>query len=159
MSQDDYDRSVATAYELVHNEGSEAILPSKLTQGLLGAPVTARRWLSLASPYKDGEEDYFSSDLGDAQLKRRFGALPARTPICILYSEADEWVPGFVDKKALIRKWIGYIKESGGKVDEVHSGIIEGASHNLKRSKPEAVEEMLRRVLGFLSSLRTPASL
>jgi pimeloyl-ACP methyl ester carboxylesterase len=159
MSQETYHQSVAAAYALIAADTPEEILPIGITQGLFSAAVTARRWLSLASPYKDGEEDYFSSDLSDLQLKRRFGALPARTPMCILYSGADEFVPDFVDKRALVQKWIGLIKENGGKVDELHSGVIEGASHNLKRDEPEVVSELVRRVLGFIGTLRTSASL
>jgi alpha-beta hydrolase superfamily lysophospholipase len=159
MPQDVYDNSVAAAYALVAEDKPEGLLPTSVTHGLFGAPVTARRWLSLTSPYKDGEEDYFSSDLSELELKRRFGALPARTPMCILESGADEHVPTYVDKAALVQKWIGLIKGNGGKVDELHSGVIEGASHNLSNNNPEVVEELVRRVVGFIGTLHMSASL
>ena len=159
LSQEGYRKSVSAAQALVDAGAPDEILPEKATEGFFGAAISARRWLSLASPFKDGEEDYFSSDLSELQLKRRFGALPARTPICILCSGRDEFVPHYIDKAALVQKWIGLIKENGGKVDELHSGVIEGASHNFKRDGPEVISEMVRRVLGFIGTLRTSASL
>jgi hypothetical protein len=159
MSPEQYDKSVAAAQALVAAGMPEEILPNSVTNGFFGAPVCARRWLSLASPNHDGDEDYFSSDLSDNQLKRRFGVLPARTSMCFLYSGSDEWVPAFVDKAALVKRWIEVVKAQGGKVDEVHSGVLEGASHNLKKDSPAVVAELVRRVLDFVGGLRQSASL
>jgi len=122
-------------------------------------PVTASRWLSLASPNRDSEEDMFSSDLSEERLMGIFGALPTGLPLCILYSGDDEYVPKTVDKEGLLKKWIGIVKKGKGVIDEEFSGVIEGASHNLAGNKEEVVQDLVRRVLGFLNGLSTHSNL
>jgi hypothetical protein len=158
MSHDHYVKSIAAAQAMVSEGKADEIVPSSETHGFFAAPVTARRWLSLLSPNHDGEDDYFSSDLPDTQLNRTFGMLPAHTPLCILYSGADEYVPPEIDKNALVSKWIKVVQRHG-KADTEHSGVINGASHNLKRDSADTVPELFRRVIGFLGSLRSSASL
>jgi hypothetical protein len=158
MPHDQYAKSVAAAQAMVSEGNVDEILPTSVTYGFFGAPVTARRWLSLLSPNHDGEDDYFSSDLPDTQLSRTFGILPAHTPLCILYSGADEHVPPEIDKMALISKWINIVQRHG-KVDTKYSGVIDGASHNLKQDSADVVAELVRRVIGFLGDLRSFALL
>jgi alpha-beta hydrolase superfamily lysophospholipase len=160
MSKEQYDKSAAAAQALVNEGKADEIMPSSGSGGFFGAPVNARRWLSLLSPNHDGEDDYFSSDLTDDQLNRTFGALPARTPLCILYSGADEFVPPSTDKWCLLKRWIGIAHKNGnGKVDTLHSSVIEGATHNLKKDPEDVVAHVCRRVVGFVGSLRSPALL
>ncbi|TGO59110.1 hypothetical protein BCON_0048g00360 [Botryotinia convoluta] len=147
---------IALAQKMVEAGDGEEILPSKATEGFFGSPVCARRWLSLASPNHDGDDDYFSSDLTDEQLKKTFGSLPVRSPLLILFSGNDEYVPKYVDKEALVKRWIGFVKKGDGKVDEENSAVIPGASHNLTKS-PEAVPELVNRVLGYLKGLSSQA--
>ncbi|GJW16757.1 clathrin heavy chain 1-like protein [Tanacetum coccineum] len=52
-----------------------------------------------------GDDDMFSSDLSDDQLKQRFGHM-CNTPCHVLYSMADEYVPDYVDKKALAERQV-----------------------------------------------------
>ncbi|ESZ96462.1 hypothetical protein SBOR_3194 [Sclerotinia borealis F-4128] len=152
MDADILKSSISLAQKMVEAGDGEEILPSSATQGFFPSPVCARRWLSLASPNHDGDDDYFSSDLTDEQLKKTFGSLPARSPLCILFSGNDGYVPKYIDKEALVKRWIEFVKKGDGKVDEENSGVIPGASHNLTRS-PEAVPELVKRVLGFLKGL------
>jgi hypothetical protein len=158
MSRDHYNQSVAAAQAMVNDNKADEIMPTSETHGFFGAPVTARRWLSLLSPNHDGEDDYFSSDLLDTQLNRTFGMLPVRTSLCILYSGADEHVPQEIDKVALINKWTRVVQKHG-KVDTEYSGVITGASHNLKRDSADIIADLLGRAIGFLNSLRPSASL
>lgn len=158
MPHDQYTKSVAAAQTMVSEGKADEIVPTSVTHGFFGAPVTARRWLSLLSPNHDGEDDYFSSDLPDTQLNRTFGMLPAHTPLCILYSGADECVPPEIDKVALVTKWIKVVQQHG-KVDTEHSGVIDGASHNLEKDSADVVAELSRRVIGFLGGLRSSALL
>lgn len=158
MPHDQYAKSVAAAQAMVSDGKADEIMPTSETQGLFGAPVTARRWLSLLSPNHDGEDDYFSSDLADSRLKGTFGMLPAHTPLCILYSGADEHVPPEIDKMALVCKWIKVV-QTHGKVDTGHSGVIVGATHNLKRDSADVVADLVRKVIGFLGGLRSSALL
>lgn len=118
-------------------------------------PISARRWLSLASPNKDGDDDYFSSDLTRQQLTSTFGMLPARTPLCVLISGADEYIPKNVDKILQLKRWITVIQNGEGKIDLQNSGILDGATHNLENNTPEIVGNFVARVMSFLSNLET----
>ena len=147
-----YDEGCKVAQEMVNAGQGEGIMPSRFA--IFGpSPVCARRWLSLASPNHDGDDDYFSSDLSDEQLMKSFGSVPARTPLCILFSGGDEYMPKTIDKAALTGKWICFVKKGSGKVDEEHSGIVENATHNLTGDAEKIVADLVKRVLGFLAAL------
>jgi pimeloyl-ACP methyl ester carboxylesterase len=136
-----------TAEQWCKENKGEHILPLYLTSSNFGRnPVTARRWVSLAC--KGGEDDYFSSDLTDAQLKTTFSKVDK--PLLILYGSEDEYVPGYVDRKALVNRWIPFVK---GKVDEQSRELLKGASHNLNGDEKEVVDELVKRVGNFLSSI------
>lgn len=145
--------SISVAQSLVKEGKPDAILPKFSTPGFLDLPVTASRWLSLTSPNHDGEDDYFSSDLTDEQLKKTFGSWPKETKFCVLFSGNDEWVPKSIDKEAMMKRWIGFVKEGGGVVDEVSSGVVVGATHNLNGDDGKIVSELVGRVVGFLKGL------
>jgi len=147
------EKSVKLAELMVKEGQGEDVLPFSVTGGFLGTPVCARRWLSLASPGKDGDDDYFSSDLEDGQLQKTFGKLPSRTPLCILYSESDEHVPEFVDREGVVKRWMEFVRQGGGVVDEKHSGLVKDATHNLKGNPEKVVQDLLKRVVGFLERL------
>jgi hypothetical protein len=149
-----YNSSCVAAKKMVDEGNGEEILPKKETNNAPG-PCTARRWLSLASPNHDGDDDYFSSDLTDEQLLKTFGRLPERTKLCVLMSENDEYVPKSIDKMGLIKRWTGIVKRGEGRIDEVNSGVVKGASHNLGKDGDgeEIVKDLVRRVLGFLDGL------
>jgi hypothetical protein len=159
MEPDVYQRSCIAAQKMVDEGNGEEILPKRETDSVFPAPCTARRWLSLASPDHNGDDDYFSSDLSDGQLMKTFGALPAGTPLCILMSGSDEYVPTSIDKAGVIERWVGIVKRGKGPVDEVHSGVVEGASHNLAKDGEEIVGDLVRRVLGFLEGTREKTKL
>ncbi len=156
-----YEGSCTLAQSMVDaGEGNE-ILPGKSMKSFFGAaPVSAKRWLSLASPNHDGDDDFFSSDLTDEQLMKTFGKLPKGTPLCIMHSGSDEYVPKDLDKEGLIHRWIGIVKKGDGVVDEVNSVVLEGATHNLAGCSEEVLSRLVKRVLGFLDGLDgTPANL
>jgi len=153
MEPEIYRNSCIAAQKMVDEGNGEEILPTRATGNVLPAPCTASRWLSMASPNHDGDDDYFSSDLKDKQLEKSFGSLPKRTMLCVLMSEDDEYVPKSVDKEGLIERWTGIVKRGEGKVDEVHSGVVKGACHNLRNNGEEIVGELVRRVVGFLEGL------
>jgi hypothetical protein len=150
-----YDESCKIAQAMVDAGKGDEILPGKFNP----CPVTAKRWLSVASPNHDGDDDYFSSDLTDAQLMKSFGALPKKSPLCILLSGADEHVPKSIDKQGLVDRWIGFAKKGEGVVDGKNSGVIEGASHNLEKNSEDVVQDLVKRVLGFISWLPAQANL
>jgi hypothetical protein len=154
MEPDFYKSSCIAAQKMVDEGNGEEILPKRETNNAIG-PCTARRWLSLASPNHDGDDDYFSSDLSDEQLLKTFGKLPERTKLCVLMSENDEYVPKSIDKEGVIERWTSIVKRGEGMIDEVNSGVVKGASHNLGKHGDggEIVEELVRRVLAFLEGL------
>ncbi|TVY34104.1 UPF0613 protein [Lachnellula subtilissima] len=155
-----YKSSCAAAQAMVDAGDSAEILPSKKTDNFFSnCPVSAYRWLSLASPNHDGDDDYFSSDLTDEQLMKTFGSLPATSPLCILFSDADEYMNKDIDKMALTKRWIEITKRGAGKVDEENSVPLEGASHNLAGNSDEVVQGLVRRVLGFLSGVSANSNL
>ncbi|OWP03244.1 hypothetical protein B2J93_2976 [Marssonina coronariae] len=149
-----YVGSCAVAQGMLDIGDGDEIMPSYSMRNFFGtAPVSAKRWLSLASPNHDGADDFFSSDLSDERLMQTFGKLPKGVPVCVMHSEKDEYVDAGIDKGALIERWIEAVKKGGGSVDELHSGVIKGATHNLQTCSDEVIERLVERVLGFLDGL------
>ncbi|OCK81337.1 putative UPF0613 protein PB24D3.06c [Lepidopterella palustris CBS 459.81] len=155
LSPAEYDEGVRFAREMVENGRGRDILPNSTAFALFGAPVTATRWLSLASPDKKGEDDYFSSDLDISQLTTTFGSIKKETPFMFLFSEADQHVPDSVDKMALVTKWTDVIRGNGGVVDSRNGGVVPGASHNLEGDRPEVVTDLIERVKRFLARVES----
>ncbi|RDL42150.1 uncharacterized protein BP5553_02129 [Venustampulla echinocandica] len=150
VGPDVYKKGCETATAMIESGNGEAILPACFSPS--PAPVTARRWLSLASPNHDGDDDYFSSDLTDEQLMKTFGSLPRSSPLCILYSGSDEYVAETIDKEALVERWIDIVNRGNGKVDELNSAVIKGANHNVS-GNAESLEDLVERVVGFLGGI------
>jgi pimeloyl-ACP methyl ester carboxylesterase len=145
------------AKEWVDSGRSNDVLPASIIgKDFIQTATTAYRFLSLLSPDMDGDDDYFSSDLPDAKLRRTFGAFKD-TRLLILYSGADEHVPAFINKKALVEKWSKFVKEGGGIVDEENGGIVENAHHNLNEDNEEVVQDLVRRVSGFVGKIQDNA--
>ena len=151
-SKEQYDQANKLAQEWIETGRGEDCLPRAVVLSALGStPVTARRWLSLASPDKRGEDDYFSSDLPDERLQSTFGKVSV--PLLILMGEKDEYVPPHVDRKAMVGRWVKVLKENNAPVDSKSEELLGGASHNLNSSPEDVVDELCKRVIGFLESL------
>lgn len=149
-----YDGCVSMAREYIEDGRGHDVLPISVTGNLFQTPISANRWLSLASPGPDhaGQDDFFSSDFDAERMRRIFGkAGSTRTRLSVVCGGNDESVPPGVDKHALIEKWLTHIKEGGGVVDD-DAGIINGASHNLGEGG-EPTEDLKRRILGFIDRL------
>ncbi|XP_042516234.1 UPF0613 protein PB24D3.06c-like [Macadamia integrifolia] len=102
------------------------------------APITAYRYHSLCAYM--GDDDMFSSDLSDDQLKMRLGHM-ASTPCQVIFSMADEYVPEYVDKKALVEK----LCRAMGGAEKVE---IEWGNHSLSNRVAETVEAIVDFVKG-----------
>lgn len=96
-----------------------------------GAPVTARRWHALAAA--GGDDDLFSSDLTDGQLRSMYGPL-AQLPALLLISGSDEYVPAHVDLPALGRRLAAAIGSSAKAV------VVEGGVHTLEGHEAAACD-------------------
>ncbi|KAJ5493188.1 Fusarinine C esterase sidJ [Penicillium diatomitis] len=151
--------NLAKTMPWTHN-GKDAILPMDLTAvlGLPGdAPLSARRFLSLASPDSPdspSEDDLFSSDLSDKRLEQTFGKIGTRgllgSKLCVLQSANDEFCPSWIDKEALMERWKSATEAGGIEWDTEASGIVPGASHNVQDL---GQEDLIERILRYLSGL------
>ncbi|KAJ0976096.1 hypothetical protein J5N97_018061 [Dioscorea zingiberensis] len=97
------------------------------------APITAYRYHSLCAYM--GDDDMFSSDLSEDQLRLRLGHL-SNTPCQIIFSMADEYVPDYVDKKALVER----LSRAMGGAEKVE---IEWGNHALSNRVEEAVQAIV----------------
>lgn len=93
-----------------------------------------------------GDDDFFSSDLDDDTLAASFGRF--KSPVLVLFSEEDEFMPKHIDTAALIKRWSGFCRAPGAISDL--STTIPGAAHNVRQ--PEARVLMVDRVAKFLGS-------
>lgn len=102
-----------------------------------GAPITAYRYHSLCAYV--GDDDMFSSDLSDDQLRMRLGHM-SQTPCQVIFSMADEYVPEYVDKKALVER----LCRALGGAEKVE---IEWGNHSLSNRVAEAVQAIIDFVI------------
>jgi pimeloyl-ACP methyl ester carboxylesterase len=142
------------AREWTNSGRGDDVLPvSVVGKDFMRTATTAYRFLSLLSPNMDGDDDYFSSDLPEEKLRSTFGAFKG-TPLLVLFSGDDEYMPGSIDKKGLVAKWSKIVSEGGGIVDEEYGGIVEKAHHNLNDDGDEVVQDLVQRVYGFLERIQ-----
>jgi pimeloyl-ACP methyl ester carboxylesterase len=145
---------IKLAKEWMESGRSNDVLPvSLIGKDFMRTPTTAYRFLSLLSPDKNGDDDYFSSDLPEEKLRTTFGAFK-KTALLILFSGSDEHMAASIDKTALVKKWSGFVKDGGGVVDEEHGGIVDNAHHNLNADDDQVVQDLVRRVRGFLGRIQ-----
>ncbi|KAF4123188.1 Protein of unknown function (DUF1749) [Geosmithia morbida] len=117
-------------------------LPPAKVPKALGSYMTAYRLRSFLA--RDGDDDYFSSDLSDDQVRKYWGRF--KSPVLVAHSEKDEYVPGHVDQEALSKRY----REASPLVSPL-SGLIPNTGHTVKHE--EAREWLAKRVGEFLESL------
>lgn len=122
--------------------GDDYLLPNEFKKACFNTPVSVFRWLSLAQ--RGGQDDYFSSDLPDEELKQTFGKLTK--PVLVLFSERDQYVPQSVDKLKLIKRWESAVDP------KVRSGfhIVKNGCHNLQSL--ESFAEFTALVASFVKA-------
>jgi pimeloyl-ACP methyl ester carboxylesterase len=141
------------AYMLLQEGKGEEIMPleGNPVAKEFGAPITAYRLDSLLR--LRGDDDYFSSDLDDADLARTFGKIPKESPMMFLWGSEDPYVPAHVDREGILKRWTDVVRQGNGVVDDAHGGVIKGAHHNLNDDPKEVVQDLVERVLGFLKGI------
>ena len=154
-----YDQLVGIAKNHTHQDNIEYVLPLSMTAKLgwpSDVPICARRFLSLASPdspANPSQDDVFSSDLTDQRLQDTFGAIPTRkllrTQLLVLYSGNDEYCPKWVSKENLLQRWRNVLKDKWADA----SGIVEGASHNVKGVGEAPQRDLIHRIVHYLGSV------
>lgn len=153
----------AVAAEGAEEGGVDTILPLWMTSYIYPAdtPISARRFLSLFSPDSPGcpgEDDMFSSDLGDEEFGKTFGKIRERGllrhKLLVLMSGADQAVPDWVDKEKLLARWEAATDREGEpQIWDRNSGLIPGASHALSNDdQAEPRRFLVGRVLGYLQA-------
>ncbi|KAK6069335.1 UPF0613 protein PB24D3.06c 2 [Seiridium cupressi] len=164
-----YDELIGIAKKAICQDKKwDTILPLSLTSQLgygPTTPISARRFLSLASPdspQSPGEDDYFSADLSDEQLSTTFGAIQQRAllknKLMVAPSGADQAVPAWIDKERNLSRW-ETSTDHNGKFrfwDQKHSGVIPGASHafsNDDQAEPRRI--LAERVISFLQIIES----
>ncbi|KAK4212776.1 esterase lipase [Rhypophila decipiens] len=166
LPHDILEESIAAAKSMIDAGEGDEIIPRKLLPPVFSSPVSAYRWWSLAA--KGGDDDFFSSDMTDEEICKKFESVKNR-PIIFLPGEKDEMVPPTVDREALLDRWIAAVTridsaEGGGAASESWcktditrclSGFIPGGDHLL--SERAAREWAGERVAQFLACLEKSA--
>nr|XP_043628171.1 UPF0613 protein PB24D3.06c [Erigeron canadensis] len=118
------------ASKLISEGRGSELMPREANQD---SPISAYRFHSLCAYM--GDDDMFSSDLSDDQLKQRLGHM-SNTPCQVIYSMADEYVPDYVDKKALVQR----LCRAMGGAEKIE---IEWGNHSLSNRVAEAVQAIM----------------
>ncbi|KAL9233099.1 hypothetical protein vseg_008137 [Gypsophila vaccaria] len=114
------------ASKMISEDKGTDLMPREANED---APISAYRYHSLCAYM--GDDDMFSSDLSDDQLRMRLGHM-SNVPCQVIYSMADEYIPEYVDKKALVER----LCRALGGAEKVE---IEYGNHSLSNRVAEAV--------------------
>jgi hypothetical protein len=145
----DNSKYIQHAQQLVSQNQGDEMMP----RSSFWAPITASRYISLFD--KDGDDDFFSSDLTDEQLRERLGHVSrqggsSELDVLAVYSGKDEYVPSFVDKDKLLKRMVDAMND-GGRCTNAKGLMLPNANHNLSKSEGDArtfvdaVGELLRK--------------
>ncbi|KAF2583035.1 hypothetical protein F2Q68_00000665 [Brassica cretica] len=118
------------AANMIKEGRAEELMPREADPS---APISAYRYHSLCAYM--GDDDIFSSDLSDDQLKTRLGHM-ANTPCQVIFSMGDEYVPDYVNKKALVNR----LSKAMGGAEKVE---VEHGNHSLSNRVHEAVQAIM----------------
>jgi pimeloyl-ACP methyl ester carboxylesterase len=156
MTRPEYQRNIAHAKALVESGKEEEMMP----RNSFWAPITASRFLSLQDI--GGDDDFFSSDFSDDELKLRLGHIANVTEnsglkTLVAFSGEDEYVPDHIDKKQLLdRLCMAMRKDGAGAENDCHviPLMLELGNHNLsnddgndKQIFVQSVKDLLWQVL------------
>ncbi|PNS17621.1 hypothetical protein CAC42_3016 [Sphaceloma murrayae] len=154
LDKSTYDHANDIAQKMVRDGKESDCMPNEITGAVFGqCAITAKRWLSLASPDQKGDDDYFSSDLPDERLQATFGSISRDTHLLLLYGAADEHVPEYVKPVEMLERWTTFASKAGAKVHPESRALLRGASHNLNGDPQPVLDELYRRVTAFLADL------
>lgn len=147
MSIDLIEEANALAKKYIDEGHPKELMPHKYTVNFFDTPINAYRWYSLYS--KNGDDDYFSSYLTDDDLRSTYGKFDK--PLLVLYSASDEYVPEFVDKELILKRFQAATTPG---MWSPYSRLVDGGLHALgKGSKPTAINEAVSTTIKFIESL------
>lgn len=153
MEQLDYEMNIQHARKLQEQGREDEMMP----RSCFWAPITAARFLSLQDI--GGDDDFFSSDLGDDELSiklKHIGQRGGQTGLkaLVAFSGEDEYVPASVDKDLLLQRLCAAMNVGCENGDTTAIPLmIPSGNHNLSNEEGDkevfvaAVRDLLKRVI------------
>jgi len=143
MLEPGYDENIMIARTLVEQGKAEEMMP----RSAFWAPITAQRLLDLQG--MDGRDDFFSSDLSDAQLKERLSHVgdSANRRVLVQFSGKDEYVPESVDKQVILERLCSAMNVNHQVATPLY---LENANHNLSLAQGDG-DRFVAKVAELLS--------
>lgn len=130
MMESNYKQNIQIAQSLLDNGKHDEMMP----RSAFWAPITARRFLDLQG--MNGRDDFFSSDLTDAQLRERLGhvgrSVVEDLKVLVQFSGKDEYVPAHVDKELLLNRLCNAMNSEQYSV--ATPCYLPNANHNLSKA-------------------------
>jgi hypothetical protein len=159
MLQPNYDTNIAHAKSLVEVGRGEEMM----SRDAFWAPITASRFLSLQD--FGGDDDFFSSDLSDVELRLRLGHIgkvsnQTGLRVLVAFSGQDEYVPDFVDKKTLLDRLCMAMRSNNNCSTSTSSGqerilplLLDTGNHNLSNEEGNDKERFVQHVEAMLGQV------
>ncbi|TIB87899.1 hypothetical protein E3Q19_03469 [Wallemia mellicola] len=124
---------IPLARKMIDEGRQEEAMPREACKWF-ATPITAYRFFSLFA--EGGQDDYFTSTLPSSTFEENFSKV--KTPLALIFSGADQFVPEYVDKNSLAKRMQdsskGGVKLSTVVPDAKHDyeGGLEGSKPTLK---------------------------
>lgn len=161
LSPGDHSAHLAHAQSLVSQGKAEEMMP----RSAFWAPITASRYVSLFD--RGGDDDFFSSDFTDGELRERLGHVgdvgrETGLRLLAVFSKRDEYVPKSVDREVLLRRLVlamnGFDVDEGsdkasGRMVVARGLMLDNGNHNL--SEGEGDKEKFVDAVGKLLKITT----
>jgi len=130
MTPGDHAADISHAQTLLDEQRGDEMMP----RSSFWAPITAKRFLSLFA--RDGDDDFFSSDLTDKELVDRLGHvgnIGSKSGLQLLaaYSNKDEYVPSSVDKDLLLKRLVSAMNSNNVETKVAEGLMLKNGIHNL----------------------------
>ena len=149
MTPGDHSANISHAQTLLDEQKGDEMMPRLA----FWAPITAKRFLSLFA--KDGDDDFFSSDLTDEELVDRLGHVgnvgsKSGLQLLAANSNKDEYVPSSVDKDLLLKRLVSAMNNNNDETKVAEGLLLETGNHNL--SEGDGDKERFVEAFGKLLS-------
>lgn len=154
MTPGDHSTHMSHAKSLLSKNNGDEMMP----RSAFWAPITASRYLSLFS--KNGDDDFFSSDLTDDELYDRLGHVgnvgrESGLQLLAAFSKKDEYVPTSVERDVLLKRLVTAMngfeeeeKNGDGSTAVVARGLmLENGNHNLSEGDKEEFVEAVGKMM------------
>jgi len=114
ISKEETEKWLNIAQDFIKDGNPNELLPYEVSNKFYGSAMSAYRFASLLGP--GGDDDFFSSDLTASREDYIWGTVArAGIPVCVLEGGSDQYIPDYVDRYALVKRWETAYKFNGGK--------------------------------------------